>query len=128
MLAASGTVVWNRWHEAVRTHRAARHDPRGIIGRSVTCRPARVGVHFTPGSHPDALVQPHHPIHPRGEAFIVRGDQRAPSPGADQARGTSASTLSGGRLVQIAGGFVGKHQRRPVGERAGNGDALLLAA
>ena len=34
----------------------------------------------------------------------------------------------GGRLVEIAGGLVGEDQSGPVGERAGDGDALLLAA
>ena len=34
----------------------------------------------------------------------------------------------GGGLVEIAGGLVGEDQRRAVGERAGDGDALLLAA
>src|SRR5690606_31529005 len=30
-------------------------------------------------------------------------------------------------LVEIAGRLIRKHQRRPIGERAGNGHALLLA-
>ena len=34
----------------------------------------------------------------------------------------------GGMLVEIAGRLVGEDQRRPVGERAGDRDALLLAA
>ena len=34
----------------------------------------------------------------------------------------------GGRLVEIAGRLVGEHQQRAVGERAGDRDALLLAA
>ena len=33
-----------------------------------------------------------------------------------------------GRLVEVAGGFVGQHQRRAGGQRAADGDALLLAA
>ena len=45
---------------------------------------------------------------------------------------TSAEELGedgvGGRLVEIAGGLVGEHQRRLVGERTGDRDTLLLAA
>ena len=33
-----------------------------------------------------------------------------------------------GRLVEVAGGFVGQHEFRPGGEGAADGDALLLAA
>ena len=35
---------------------------------------------------------------------------------------------SGGRLVQIAGGFVGQQQARIVDQRAGQRNTLLLAA
>ena len=35
--------------------------------------------------------------------------------------------LGGGGVVQFAGGFVREQQRRAVGERDGDGDALLLA-
>ena len=36
--------------------------------------------------------------------------------------------VRGRRRVEVAGGLVGEQQRGRVGERAGNGGALLLAA
>ena len=46
---------------------------------------------------------------------------------ADQAEEFGEDDVGGG-LVEIAGGLVGEDQSGPVGERAGDGDALLLAA
>ena len=39
-----------------------------------------------------------------------------------------AEHLLGGVRVQVAGRLVGEHHRRAVHQRAGHGDALLLAA
>ncbi len=36
--------------------------------------------------------------------------------------------MAGGAGIEVAGGLVGQEQPRPVGDRAGDGDALLLAA
>ena len=35
--------------------------------------------------------------------------------------------MAGGAGVEVAGGLVGEQQARAVGDRAGDGDALLLA-
>ena len=72
-------------------------------------------------------MQPHDPVHARGEAFVVGGDERGRAFAADQ-RDELGEDLVGGGLVEVAGGFVGEHKRRPIGERAGDRDALLLAA
>ena len=55
------------------------------------------------------------------------GDQRGDALGADD-RAEQAHDLLSGFLVELAGGLVGQEQLRPARQRAGNGDALLLAA
>ena len=72
-------------------------------------------------------MQPQHPVHLGGDALIVGGDERRAAFAADQAQELGEDDV-GGRLVEIAGGLVGEDQGGPVGERAGDGDALLLAA
>ena len=73
------------------------------------------------------LVKSHHPVHTRGEAFVVGCDERGRTFAADQRDEFGEDLVSGG-FVEVAGGFVGEDQRRSVGERAGDRDALLLAA
>ena len=63
----------------------------------------------------------------RGEALVMRGDQRGAAFAADEAE-EFGEDLVRGRLVEVARRFVGQHQRRAVGERARDRDALLLAA
>jgi hypothetical protein len=57
----------------------------------------------------------------------VRRDQGGHALGADDGA-EQAHDLLAGFLVELAGGLVGQQQLWPAGERAGDGDALLLAA
>ena len=59
--------------------------------------------------------------------LIVGRDQRRAAFAAHQVQEFGEDDV-GGVLVEIAGRLVGEHQRRLVGERAGDRDALLLAA
>ena len=55
------------------------------------------------------------------------GDQGAQALLRDEAEEFGVD--AGGRFgVEVAGGLVGQQQQRAVGERAGDGDALLFAA
>jgi hypothetical protein len=72
-------------------------------------------------------VQPHHPVHPVRKPLVMRRDQRRRSLAADQVE-KLGEDLVGGGLVKIAGRLIGEDQRRAVGQRAGDRDALLLAA
>ena len=72
-------------------------------------------------------MQPHDAVHLRGDALVVSRDQRRAALAAHEAEELGEDDV-GGVLVEIAGRLVGQHQRRLVGERAGDGDALLLAA
>ena len=72
-------------------------------------------------------MQPQHPVHLGGDALVVGGDEGGAAFVADQAEEFGEDDVGGG-LVEIAGGLVGEDQSGPVGERAGDGDALLLAA
>ena len=72
-------------------------------------------------------MQPQHPVHLGGDALIVGGDEGGAAFAADQLQEFGEDDV-GGSLVEVAGGLVGQDQRRLVGERAGDGDALLLAA
>ena len=73
------------------------------------------------------LVEAKHAVHLRGDPFVVGGDQRGTAFLADQAEELGENDV-GGVLVEVAGRLVGKDEGRPVGKRAGDGDALLLAA
>ena len=72
-------------------------------------------------------MQPDDAVHLGGEALVVGGDQRGAAFAAHQVQELGEDGV-GGVLVEIAGRLVGEHQRRLVGERAGDRDALLLAA
>ena len=74
-----------------------------------------------------ALVEPQNPVHLGGDPLVVGGDQGGAAFLADQAEEFGEDDVGGG-LVEIAGGLVGEDQSRAVGERAGDRDALLLAA
>ena len=72
-------------------------------------------------------MQPHHAVHLRGEALIVGRDQGRAALAADQVQEFGEDGVRG-ILVEIAGRLVGEDQRRLVSQRAGDRDALLLAA
>ena len=72
-------------------------------------------------------MQPEHPVHLGGDALVVGGDQSGAAFVADQAEEFGEDDVGGG-LVEIAGRLVGEDEGRPVGERTGDGNALLLAA
>ena len=63
----------------------------------------------------------------RGEIRIVRHQHQRRAAGSMDVE-QQVDDLSTGRAVEIAGRFVGEQQRRIVGERASDRDALLLAA
>jgi len=66
-------------------------------------------------------------VHSLSQSFVMRRDQgRGPLP-AHQPQELIEHAI-GGCLIEIAGGLIGQHQSRSVGERARHGDALLLAA
>ena len=63
----------------------------------------------------------------RRELFVVSDDhQRGPGLGA--AGEQQLDDVVTGLCVEVAGRLVGEDQRRARGRRAGDGDALLLAA
>ena len=71
-------------------------------------------------------MQHQSPVHPRRQVEIVGGDQRRQALAAGG--GDQGVEHPAGRLgIQIAGRFVGQKDTRPVGQRAGNGDALALS-
>ena len=72
-------------------------------------------------------MQADHAVHLGREALVVGRDQRGAALAADQVEEFGEDDV-GGVLVEIAGRLVGENQRRLVGERAGDRDALLLAA
>ena len=60
------------------------------------------------------------------EILVVRDDDDRRAVGVQPLE--QRDHLGAGARVELAGGLVGEEQRRPVGERARDGDALLLAA
>ncbi len=73
------------------------------------------------------LVEPQDAVHLGGDALIVGGDEGGAAFVADQLQEFGEHDV-GRTLVEIAGGLVGEDEDGAVGERAGDGDALLLAA
>ena len=73
------------------------------------------------------MLQPPRRVRPGGQLGVVRRDQ-----GRRAALAHDLDQLGEHRLgrvrVEVAGGLVGEDEGRGVGERAGDGDALLLAA
>src|SRR5690606_18766085 len=74
-----------------------------------------------------ALVQPDDPVHPLRQPLVMRRDHRRAAMSAHQFE-KLRKDLVRGHLVEVPGRLVREHQLRTVGERAGYGDALLLAA
>jgi hypothetical protein len=66
-------------------------------------------------------------VHLGGDPLIVGRDQRGTAFAAHQIEEFAEHDIGGG-FVEVAGRLVGEDQRWLVGERAGDGDALLLAA
>ncbi|RYI19316.1 MAG: cupin domain-containing protein [Acetobacteraceae bacterium] len=75
----------------------------------------------------DAVPDGDAPVHATGEIHVVSGDQRGEAGGADQGDQDPEDVRRRVR-VEVAGGLVGEQQARAVGDRARDGDALLLAA
>src|SRR5262245_35554013 len=74
----------------------------------------------------DALVEGQPAVHAASKCGVMRGDQSREAGIPHQAQ-QHAEYLVSGVLVEIAGGLVGQQQLRLVGERTGDGNALLLA-
>ncbi len=74
-----------------------------------------------------AVFQPQHAVHALGQFVVVRGDDGDDAGLADELQELLEDAL-GGLGVEIAGRLVGEQDQRGVGDGAGDGDALLLAA
>ena len=72
-------------------------------------------------------MQPYHAVHLGGEPLVVGGDQRSTSLPPNQCQELGQHFVGRG-FVEVAGRLVRKNQRRAIGERACDRDALLLAA
>ena len=62
-----------------------------------------------------------------GEVHVVRRDQGGEPRGAHD-RDQGLEDVAGGVRIEVAGRLVGEQKARRVGDGAGDGDALLLAA
>ena len=120
MPSAGGVEGCRRRSRARRTARAIRIAPTAT-SRGDAQRPREASLDH-------ALVQPQRrgPSSRRCRSLWVATRAALPSPRTR--REEFGEDDVGGGLVEIAGRLVGEHQRGPVGERAGDGDALLLAA
>ena len=67
------------------------------------------------------------PIHAAGEFHVVGRDEGREAGGADELR-QRVEHMARGVRVEIAGRLVGEQDARGIGDRAGDRDALLLAA
>ena len=86
------------------------------------------GVHVRPGIAFDAAIpQPNDPRAGFRDKRVMRGDHQRHFLTRVQVPEQGHDFLAGG-AVQVAGRLVEQHQRRFVGQGAGDGDALLLAA
>ena len=101
---------------------------QAAVGFSVSHPPReRLGADPAATYSKPPFVQPHDAVHLGREALVVGGDQGGAAFAAHEVEEFGEDDV-GGRLVEIAGRLVGEHQRRAVGERPGDRDALLLAA
>src|SRR5690349_12291466 len=75
----------------------------------------------------DAVLEREDAVHAAGELEVVRGDERGEA-GLAHDVDERAHHVLGGVDVEIAGRLVAQQHARAVGERADDGDALLLAA
>ena len=71
-------------------------------------------------------MKPDHAIHFGRDPFIVGGDERGAAFVANKVEEFAEDDV-GGCLIKVAGWFISEDQRRTVGERAGNRNALLLS-
>ena len=77
--------------------------------------------------HDAAVAEADEPRSVLGDVVLVRDEQDGDAALLVQAL-EDAHDLDAGARVEVAGGFVGQDDRRLVDQRAGDGDALLLAA
>ena len=77
--------------------------------------------------HQLAALQPQYPVHPVRQIVIMRRDHRDEACLLDELQ-KLVKDAAGGFRVEIAGRLVGEQHERSVGDGAGDGDALLLAA
>ena len=74
-----------------------------------------------------AIFEPHQPRHPPGKLDVMRRYQGADALLADRSQ-EFAVNLIRCPGIKIPGRLVSQEQLRPIGQSAGNGHALLLAA
>ena len=73
------------------------------------------------------IFQAQNAVHAGRQLQVVGGDERGNAGGADEMH-QRVEHMRGRVRVEVAGRLVGQDEARVVGERAGNGGALLLAA
>ena len=66
-------------------------------------------------------MQTHNAVHLACDPFIMRGDERSTPLAANEGQKLRKDDV-GGMLIEVAGRLIGKHQRRLVGKRPGDGD------
>ena len=72
-------------------------------------------------------MERHPAVHARGELHVMGCDQGR-KPGRPDDRLKRREHMVRGLRIEISGRLVGEQEARPIGDRAGDRDALLLAA
>ena len=72
-------------------------------------------------------MEPHNSVHSGSKAFVVGRDEGSTTFAAHEVQKFGQDSVCS-MLVEIAGGFIGEHQRRLVRECACDGNSLLLTA
>ena len=119
-------VVHGRHHAGQGPGGAAQHlgqpDPAAVVDHQRLLRIPRIPL-FADPAVPDA----HHPVGHSGGAVVVADEQQSCA-GRGCGLGQQVVHAVGGCPVESAGGLVSKQQRRPVGDRGRDTDALCLSA
>src|SRR5262249_30867240 len=95
---------------------------RGWAAAKLKSRPRDLGLRLQV-----AVLQREHAVHVLGELQVVRGDEAGDAGLLGELVEVVEHRLRRVR-VEVAGRLVGQQPARRIGERAGDGDALLLAA
>src|SRR3974390_3786757 len=73
------------------------------------------------------VLQGHAPVHPGRQIHVVRGDDRREA-GRPHQLGQGVEHMLGRMNVEVSGWLIGEKEAWGIGDSAGDGDALLLAA
>ena len=105
------------------TNRVTLNEWLAAVGRRVS----KHGAHRSGQRDDQPVADRHPPVHARGEVQVVGRDERGEPRGAHDGD-QRLEDVAGRVRVEVAGRLVGEQQARRVGDRAGDGDPLLLAA